>query len=368
MSHSSPDLSRQTPAPAVPFTEIPFGAANVLDPRTVRTSDPRWLLQEEGFTLAREHEVESLFAIGNGYVGNRGSLAEGSPLSAPATFVAGIFEQLDTPGAVPQLMTMPDWTGVKIWVDDEPLSMEHGELLEHRRILDFYHGMLWREWRQRDPRGRITHITAVRLASLHDRHLLLHTIKATAENYSAVLRFESSMEVGAEAVTLPAPEWKPRRSSGRPNVFPLALRPPGRDTSVVFGVTSQMCNAGAESGLRNVDVTDRHVVERCETHVQVGTDYLLHRLISVHSSRDVPNPLDATIAHLQQALPRGAGTLMSEHISAWQSRWHDSDVEVAGDDALQCALRFAGYHLISAANPADPGVSIGARALTGSAY
>ena len=56
------------------------------------TRDPSWLLVEEGFTLAREHEVESLFAIANGYVGNRGSLAEGSPLSAPATFVAGVFE------------------------------------------------------------------------------------------------------------------------------------------------------------------------------------------------------------------------------------------------------------------------------------
>jgi kojibiose phosphorylase len=40
-----------------------------------RTRDPHWLLVDEGFTLAREHEVESLFAISNGYVGNRGSLA-----------------------------------------------------------------------------------------------------------------------------------------------------------------------------------------------------------------------------------------------------------------------------------------------------
>jgi kojibiose phosphorylase len=60
------------------------------------TNDPDWVLIEEGFTLAREHEVESLSAIGNGYVGSRGSLAEGCSLSAPATFVAGAF---DTDGA-----------------------------------------------------------------------------------------------------------------------------------------------------------------------------------------------------------------------------------------------------------------------------
>src|SRR5437879_4913755 len=77
-------------------------------PAHFRNRDPKWLLVDEGFTLAREHEVESLFAIANGYVGNRGSLAEGSPLSATATFVAGVFEQLDTPGSVPQLMILPD--------------------------------------------------------------------------------------------------------------------------------------------------------------------------------------------------------------------------------------------------------------------
>ena len=44
------------------------------------TDDPGWILVEEGFTVAREHELESLFAIGNGYVGSRGSLAEGTAL------------------------------------------------------------------------------------------------------------------------------------------------------------------------------------------------------------------------------------------------------------------------------------------------
>jgi hypothetical protein len=71
------------------------------------TDDPQWLFVEDGFTLAREHELESLFAIGNGYVGSRGSLSEGSALSSPATFVAGVFESVDTGQA---LAPMVDWT------------------------------------------------------------------------------------------------------------------------------------------------------------------------------------------------------------------------------------------------------------------
>ena len=60
--------------------------------------------------------------------------------------------------------------------------------------------------------------------------------------------------------------------------------------------------------------------------------------------------------------------LLGAHEAAWAERWRDSDVAIDGDDDAQQALRFAVYHLISAANPEDERVSIGARALTGDAY
>jgi len=85
--------------------------------------DPNWHLREEGFTLAQEHEVESLFAIGNGATGTRGSVEEGSQLSAPATFVSGIFVKSEEPGAIPELLTFPNWTQLKIWINGSELSI-----------------------------------------------------------------------------------------------------------------------------------------------------------------------------------------------------------------------------------------------------
>ena len=75
-----------------------------------RSTDPGWLLVDEGFTLAREREIESLLAIGNGYVGNRASLAEGSRLSAPATFAAGVFTQPEGV-SIPELLCCPTGPG-----------------------------------------------------------------------------------------------------------------------------------------------------------------------------------------------------------------------------------------------------------------
>ena len=155
------------------------------------SADPEWILVEEGFTLTREHEVESLFAVGNGYVGTRGSLAEGSPLSAPATFVAGVFDSEH--GASPGLATVPDWTRLSVTVEGQPLRLDLGQALEHRRILDMRQGILWREWRHQDPAGRVTRVRGLRLASSADRRLLIQSITFSPENYSGAVSIDATI-------------------------------------------------------------------------------------------------------------------------------------------------------------------------------
>jgi trehalose/maltose hydrolase-like predicted phosphorylase len=71
---------------------------------------------------------------------------------------------------------------------------------------------------------------------------------------------------------------------------------------------------------------------------------------------------------LASATQIGWRRVVSEHETAWAARWRCSEVEVDGDDAARRSLRFAVYHLNSAANPSDERVSIAARALTGDDY
>src|SRR6266536_1368248 len=155
----------------------------------VPSSDPGWLLIEESFTLVREHEIESIFAISNGFIGTRASLEEGSRLSQPATFIAGIYVNDPRSGLGPALTVLPDWSHLEIDVDGDSVSMHSGRVLEHRRMLDLRQGVLWREWRQQDSSGRITRVRFLRLASLADRHVLLQSVAVTVENYSGRIEF-----------------------------------------------------------------------------------------------------------------------------------------------------------------------------------
>lgn len=301
------------------------------------SADPEWVLVEEGFTLTREHEIESLFAIGNGHIGSRGSLAEGSGLSAPATFVNGVFDR--ETGAPPGLASLPDWTHLSVAVEGQPLRLVGGgKALEHRRILDLRQAILWREWRHQDAAGRITRIRGFRLASAADPRLLIQSISFTPENYSGIVSVDAT--IGA---TL---------SRQTANGITIALAAKTRLVELT-GHTTLPSDLATPQSLK----------------VDLGNVYRLDRIIAVHTSRDEPgDPEAAARAHANRAADAGLTPLVDEHLRVWRERWQACDVRIEGDPDAQRALRFAVYHLLSAANPADEGVSIGARALTGSAY
>lgn len=310
-------------------------ASHPLDLPVAPTLDPAWVLVEEGFTLAREHELESLLAIGNGYVGSRGSLAEGSALSAPATFVAGVFDS--DAGSVPGLAPIADWTRLSAAVDSRLLRPDHGHNLEHRRVLDMRQGVLWREWRHQNAAGRITRLQTLRLASLADRHLLVQCATITPENYSGSISIDATPTGIAVQIT-------------------------GSGTTIALAVARRLVgSAGHRLG------SPEPVAGQLSLDVSRGETYRLDWTVAVYTSKDAGEPREMASRQAERAI-EDVDRVIAEHRDAWRARWKASDLRIEGDPAAQRALRFAIYHLSSAANPQDDRVSIGARGLSGTAY
>jgi kojibiose phosphorylase len=153
--------------------------------------DAAWAIDEPGFDVAREHEIESLLSIANGYVGSRGSIAEGTSVSRPATFLAGAFEPSNDIAGVPELVVLPDWGRLRFAVEGEPLGVETGQMKGHRRTLDLRRGLLLREGTEIGSGGHVTHLRTLHLASLSERHLLVERVEVSPQNYSGNLRVEA---------------------------------------------------------------------------------------------------------------------------------------------------------------------------------
>ncbi|HKN86064.1 MAG TPA: glycosyl hydrolase family 65 protein [Nitrospiraceae bacterium] len=326
------------------------------------TIDPHWALVEEGFSLAREHEIESICTVANGYVGTRGSLAEGTSLSSPATFLAGVFEAGDEPAASLALVALPDWTQFRVVVDRVPLSLETGDILEHRRILDLQHGLLYRTWRHRDRTGRVTYLQFVRMVSLHDRHLLLQSIMISPENYGGVLAIESSTEVQDER--MPRIQWLPKLEGERAVIVGTTTR----GVTMAMVDHSEVRSEEGRSVERVSEVQADGLIERWACSAHTSEVFRFTRLVAVYSSRDTKDPAGAASEHLRRAQEAGLDVHIEDHARAWEERWRATGLEVIGDETAQRALRVAAYHLISAVNPNDEYSSIGARGLTGPVY
>jgi trehalose/maltose hydrolase-like predicted phosphorylase len=346
---------------------VPDRDQNAVEALLEPTRDPRWCLNEDRYDVLREAGVEARLAIGNGFIGVRGArgISRG-PLwmswthslnwsSWPRTYVAGLFDTPNTEPPVPALVPAPDWLRVRVLLDGQPLMLRAGSLLTHQRTLDFRRGLLLTEWRQRDTFGRTARLRTLRLVSLANRALGLQIVQLEIEDGQAEVTLEAVLEAagpGLEPVRLEptASLWRTEQS----------------DKSLAVATA-----AGLQLEGQTLEPSIHEALKRTWNWTSVaGVPAVFWRLVSL--ARGDAEPDDTVITRAQVLLERaeqaGWRTVLDDHENAWADRHMCSDIEVEGDERAQTALRFAIYHLNSAANPADDRVSIGARALTGDSY
>ncbi len=328
-------------------------------------SDSTWVLQEAGYDPTREAGIEARFAIGNGFLGVRGSrsVSRGptwtsyqhnlSWASWPRTYVAGLFDTPNTEPPVPALVPAPDWLRVRIWINGELALIRSGKLMSHRRCLDMRRGVLLTTWDQQLPGGQLVKVRTLRFVSQADRALAGQMLHLQVDGPAAAIRVQASFEAIGSAL---------ERTSETPDA--VVWRTAQSDKSLAIATAADLLVGGRELRCDRVDALTR---EWTWTSAAESSATLL-RTAAFARGNDGNNPAEAAVGALGRVRRTGFRQMLADHEQAWAARWRDSDVTVEGDEDAQRALRFAIYHLISAANPEDEKVSVGARALTGDSY
>jgi trehalose/maltose hydrolase-like predicted phosphorylase len=309
-----------------------------------------WRVEQEGYDRARERQMESLFTVGNGYLGVRGALDTPPAAAQCDLFVAGVYdakhrdlpyseleflapERGDDPYA--ELVPLPSPFRLTVRSEGESLDFSGPNGRELRRVLDMRQAILHIESVYETAGGRRTAVSTRRCASLADPHLLLQEVTVTRENHWARIALETTLE-------------DPERRGRHPHLERLE--------HVREGELELVRYATAASGL-----------EICIASRTAREPLALRRMISVFTSRDGGDPRAAALAHLQALESRPFDALVAQHAEKWAAFWRKADIRVPGRPAVEQALRFGSYHLRLPAGD-DPRVSIGARSLTGRAY
>jgi trehalose/maltose hydrolase-like predicted phosphorylase len=321
------------------------------------TSDPAWLIAKEGFDPLREAIYEARFAISNGFLGVRGgrAVSRGSRWAEPfRTHVAGLFDVPGPEHPIPELVTAPGWLQFRILPAGGPLVHHPAEVGSHRATLDMRRGVLLSAARLTDHQSVTVRARALRLVSLSERAIGVHVVEVEIEQGEDELTLESSFEgLGLGLI-----------SERLEQDFAISrTRYSGK--RIAMSAASWLHIDGAE----HPPTMPGPFTWSWHWKTRPGQIVCLSRLVAV-ARGDSPDADPGRLVREKLGVARQLGwrKVVREHEAAWAQRWSRSDVEVEGDPAAEQALRFAVYHLNSAANPADERVSIGARGLTGEDY
>jgi kojibiose phosphorylase len=329
-----------------------------------------WQLHEGHFSAGRLNHYETLFTIGNGYLGTRGTFEEGFAGDMPATLVNGIYDH--APGMlVPELANAPNWLPIQVTVDGTSFYMEmesgdfmrppQGLVLGYERTLDFQRGVLHREVLFRAASGNIVRLVFDRFASLANVHVLAQRVCIIAVDGHPQIELRAFLD--ARTMNLTGQHW------GEPHsIF--------ADTSG-FGLAATTLQSGYGLGMASCLSGPDHIVPQFD-RFQPGahTRFSLAReesacfkkLTTLYTSRDTETPLAAARAALDDAVAAGYDALLADHEAEWDAYWRDSDIVIEGDDDIQRAVRFTTYHVLIAAPRHDERVSIPAKTLSGFGY
>jgi alpha,alpha-trehalose phosphorylase len=341
-----------------------------------------WSVSEVGFDPRRLGRMESLFTVSNGYLGVRGTFDEGAPIGVRGTYLNGFHRTCHLsypepgygdPGSSEELVDVTDGTVMRLMVEDEPLGLDDGRVLDHRRRLDFRTGTLSRFSRWRSPNGRLIEVHSTRLVSFTHRGIMAirYQVRPVEQPLRVVLQSE-----------LVANQPRPAVPGGAATAAPDFLIPEGHSADA----TRSWLVHRVDSGSRVVVVADHQIDAAAVPEVQTDADE--HR---TRTSMTVELPVDQTLtvtkviqyawaedrsiealqdeagAGLDAALEAGWTGLVAEQQAYLDRYWAGADVEVAGDPEVQQAVRFGLFHLLQASARAD-GRPLPAKGLTGDGY
>jgi beta-phosphoglucomutase len=322
-----------------------------------------WTLIESQFDPDQLHARETVFTIGNGYLGTRGSFEEGYPQALPATLVHGVYD--DAPMIYTELANCPDWLSLVIIVNGERFRLDRGEIMGYERQLNLRHGILSRSVRWRSPTGRTLELQFERFASLADPHVLGLRCQITPINFNGTIEVQSSLNGYPENQGFDHWEQIDQGKIEQGIEEGIWLQVRTRSSHIELGMTAKIAVIGTDASLQVTNPPGYHTLTTAFMAI-AGQTISVEKIVTVFTSQEAELPVQAAQAKLTD-LPSYA-VLLNAHQQAWNVVWQHSDVEIEGDRTAQLAVRYNLFQLFIGAAADNDRVSIPAKTLSGFGY
>ena len=356
---------------------------------------PGWQIVEDVFDGEKNLVQETLFSLGNGYIGMRGSHEERfagfDSNSEDGTFINGYYEASPIHYAESSyglakehqfMLNVPNSKCINFALDDENFDLFKGEIVNYRRSVDFRTGVLTRNVEWVSPANHRMIITSERLVSFTRKNIFAIKYQIKSVNFSGRITLCSGM---AGRVIETEDEDVPRYGAAVAAVkgVPLQLitaqqiedfsallhRTKKSKLALVSAIENELLSGKTRQLSQEQISVDKLVEQVYQIEVEAGDTITLTKYGTYFTSRD--HQEDELMGLAQDALKKARKTgftgLCAEQEEFLSEFWQHADIEIAGDDSIQQGVRFCQFHLLQSMGR-DGKTSIAAKGLTGEGY
>lgn len=344
-----------------------------------------WMISNPDLSQQALLNMESIFALGNGYLGVRGNFEEGygeSMSTIRGTYLNAFHDVIDIPYgeklfAFPdtqqKLVNNIDAQTVLIFLGDEkePFRLDHGTITSHERRLHMDKGYSERIIHWKSPEGKEIKLTFSRLVSFTRRELFAIHVQIEPINFYGQVRIVSTVNGKVKNYTNAN---DPRVGAGH------AERMTVIDTGVK-GSDAYVVDETMASQLRAACVTRHRLDVDANIQLEAGTGE-----VTFTAALPLTGPIQFTkynlytdsLRHGQDMIDRGIQLqeelkelsfedLLAEQAEYLNDYWKSADVVIQNDDQLQEGIRFNLFQLLQSAGR-DKHSNISAKGLSGEGY
>lgn len=342
-----------------------------------------WQVTEEAFHPDLNREAESIFSLGNGYMGQRANFEEHySGDSLPGSYVAGVYYPDKTrvgwwkngyPEYFAKVLNAPKWIGIDIAVEGIPLDLAKTKISSFRRILNMKEGFLERRFTCNHSEGRSVEIMTHRFLSMDEPDIGIIKYHVKPLDFKGNVDFNIYLDgdVRNEDTNYGEKFWEDVYSHADEGTGIIISRTLKTDFHVSAGMRYTIHKNGKPVKI-NPEVVkgDAYAANMIRADFKAGDELVICKYVSVQSSLMHPKKKLAAVAESRAAyaLKTGYKKLFENHRTAWGKIWAASDVVIEGDIAAQQGIRFNIFHLNQTYTGRDERLNIGPKGFTGEKY
>jgi maltose phosphorylase len=342
-----------------------------------------WLIIEEGFHPGFNRASESIFSLGNGYMGQRANFEEHySGDTLQGSYIAGVYYPDKTrvgwwkngyPEYFAKVINAPNWIGIDLTVNGNAIDLATAKIKSFTRILNMKEGYLERSFQVTVSGNKTIEINTKRFLSMAEPDLGIIRYSVRSVDFKGKIEFTVYIDadVRNEDTNYGKKFWKEISREVTSEGGTIISRTMKTDFHVATGMVSYLLKNNKTAEVSH-DIIDRekYIANTFSVNVHAGEEWSLYKYVSVLSSLNNKKEhlADDIKLRLNEVREKGYDKLFKDHKKEWNKIWTASDVVIEGDLAAQQAIRFNIFHLNQTYTGNDERLNIGPKGFTGEKY